>query len=118
MEHKPILQTGAEGMTMRYVHHKPFMVKFPDKSEMSNRFNPDLKGETVCYMDRSKTNKGTGAGVYGWGTRRHSFSLGSHTIVVQAEIHAIKPCIIKNIEKSYTGRNNSVLSDSQTAINS
>jgi hypothetical protein len=36
-------------------------------------------------------NKGTGAGVYGCGTRKKlSFSLGQYTTIFQAEIYAIK----------------------------
>jgi ribonuclease HI len=79
--------------------------------------NPDNKGGLVWYTDGSKTNKGTGAGVYRWGSRRgHSFSLGLHITLFQAEIYAIKACIMENIEKGYTGRNIYILSDSQVAI--
>jgi ribonuclease HI len=48
--------------------------------------------------------------------RGHSFSLGLHTTVFQAEIYAIKACIIEDIEKGYTGRNSYILSDSHAAI--
>jgi ribonuclease HI len=75
------------------------------------------KGGLVRYMDGSKTNKGTGAGVYRWSSRRgHSFSLGLHTTVFQAEIYATKACIMENTENGYTGRNIHILSDSQEAI--
>ena len=58
------------------------MVKFPDKCELQNGFNQDNKGAMVWYTDGSKTNKGYGARVYGWGsTRGHSFSLGLYTTV-------------------------------------
>jgi ribonuclease HI len=68
-------------------------------------------------MDGSKTNEGTGAEVYKWGSRKgHSFSLGLHTMVFQAEIYAIKACIIENIEKGYRGRNIYILSGSPAAI--
>jgi hypothetical protein len=60
-------------------------------SEWQNGFNPDNKGGLVWYTDVSKTNKGTGAGVYRWSLRRgHSFSLGLHAIVFQAEIYALR----------------------------
>jgi hypothetical protein len=75
------------------------MVKFPDMCEWQNGFNPDNRRGLVWYMDGSKTNKGTGARVYRWGSRRgHSFSLGLHTTVFQAEVYAIKACIKKNTE--------------------
>jgi ribonuclease HI len=48
--------------------------------------------------------------------RGHSFNLGLHITVFQAEIYAIKACVMENIEKGYTGRNCYILSDSQAAI--
>jgi hypothetical protein len=50
-----------------------------------------IKRGLVWYTHGSKTNNGTGAGVYKWGLRRgHSFSLGFHTTVFQAEIYALR----------------------------
>jgi hypothetical protein len=43
MEHEPILQMGSDMMLPRYAYHKPFTVKFPDKCEWQNGFNPDNK---------------------------------------------------------------------------
>jgi len=64
-----------------------------------------------------KTNKGTDAGVYGWGLRRgHSFILGFHTTLLQIEIYTIEACIMENTEKCYTWRNIYFLSDRQVAI--
>jgi hypothetical protein len=104
-------------MLLRYAYHNPFTVKSPDKCEWQNGFNPDNKGDLVRYTGRSKTNKGTSLGVYRWASRKgHSFSLGLHSTVFQAEIYAIKACIMENIEKGYTGRNIYILSDSQAAI--
>jgi ribonuclease HI len=108
---------GFDRMLLRYAYHKPFTVKFSDKCIWQNGFNLDNKGGLAWYTDRSKTNKGTGAGVYRWGSSRgHSFSLGFHTTVFQAEIYAFKACIMENIQKGYTGRNIYILSDSQAAI--
>jgi peptide methionine sulfoxide reductase MsrB len=101
---------GKEKVVVRAVI---FMPKFLDKCEWQNRFDPDNKGGLVWYMDRSKTNKSTGAVVYRCGSRRgHSFSLGLHTTVFQAKIYkyAIKVCIMDNTEKGYIGRNTYVLS--------
>jgi len=44
MEHEPILQMGTYKMKQRYAYHKPFTVKFPDKCEWQNKFQPDIKG--------------------------------------------------------------------------
>jgi hypothetical protein len=44
----------------------------------------------MWYTDGYKTNKGTGAGVYDYGTRQKlSFSIGKYTTVFQAEGHAV-----------------------------
>jgi hypothetical protein len=57
-------------MILRYAYHKPLTVKFPAICEWQNGLNPDNKGGLVWYMDRSKTNKGTSAGVYRWGLQK------------------------------------------------
>jgi hypothetical protein len=46
MQHEPILEMGSDRMLPRYVrvYHRPFTVKFPDKCEWQNGFNPDNKG--------------------------------------------------------------------------
>jgi ribonuclease HI len=108
---------GTDRMIPRYVLHKPFKVHLSSRHESKNGFNPDNKGGLVWYTDGSKTNEGTGAMVYKWGSGRwHNFSLGHHTTVFQAEIYAIKACIMENIEKGYKGRTIYILSDSQAAI--
>jgi hypothetical protein len=108
---------GSDRILPRYAFHKPFIVKFPDRCEWQNRFNPENNTGVVWYTDRSKISKGTGAGVYRWGLRMvHSFSLGLLTTVFQAKIYAIKACIMENIEKGYAGGNICILADSQAAI--
>jgi ribonuclease HI len=84
------------------------------------RFSPcirDSAGAQVWCTDGSKSNKDTGAGVFRWGSGRgHSFSLALNTTVFQAEVYAIRACIMENQEKLYTGRNSCIISDSQAAI--
>jgi len=86
---------GTDKMILRYAYHKPFKVQLSNKHELQNGFNLENKGGLVWYMDGSKTNEYTGAGVCKWG-KGHSFSLGLHTTVFHAEINAIKTCIIEN----------------------
>jgi hypothetical protein len=82
------------------------MVRFPDRSEWKDEFHLDRKGGLIWYTDGSKTNKGTGAGVYGYGTRmKLSFSLGKYTTVFQAEVYAIMACTLKNLDRNYKNRN-------------
>jgi ribonuclease HI len=48
--------------------------------------------------------------------KEHGFTRGLHTTKFQAEIYAIKACIMENTEKGYTGKNISILSGNQAAI--
>jgi hypothetical protein len=117
MEHEPILQMKYDRMLLRYAY-KPLTVMFHDKSEWQNEFNTDNIWGLVWYTDGSKTNNCTSAGVYKWGLRRgHSFSLGLHTMVFQAETHAIKARVKENKENSYAGTNIYIISNSQAATN-
>jgi hypothetical protein len=85
-------------MKKRYAYHKPFTVKFPDKCEWRNKFRPDIN-----YMDGSKTNKGTGAGGYCWGSRRgHNFSLGLQTTLFQAKVWLLNLCNGEYIQRRAT----------------
>jgi len=54
---------------------------------------PVVKG-FVWFTDGSRTEEGTGAGIYGQSVKRMlSISLGKHTAVFQAEVYAILACI-------------------------
>jgi hypothetical protein len=75
-------------------------------------FQSDKNVGLVWYTDGSKTEKGTGAGVYCHGTRKKlSFDLGRYTTVFQAEVYAIKACAAENIDKDYKNKNIYILSD-------
>jgi hypothetical protein len=64
MEKEPVLQMGSDKVTPKYVYDKPFTIRISDRSEWKEGFQPDRKGGLIWYTDGSKTNKGTGAGVY------------------------------------------------------
>jgi hypothetical protein len=57
MKHEPTLQMESDRMLLRYAYHKLFTVKFPDKCEWQNGFNPDNKGDWIWCMDGSTTIK-------------------------------------------------------------
>jgi hypothetical protein len=81
----PILQMGTNRRIPRHVCEKPFMVRFHDRSEWNDGLQCNRKGVLMWYTDIYKTNKGTVAGGYGYGTRQKlSFSLGKYTTVFQA----------------------------------
>jgi hypothetical protein len=77
---------------------------------------PVVKG-FVWFTDGSKTNEGTGAGIYGQTVgRRLSFSVGRYATVFQAEIHAILACVYEIQFKSRPEKYTSICSDSQLAL--
>jgi hypothetical protein len=87
MKKEPILQMGSHKIILRHVYDKPFMIRFPDRSEWKQGFQPERKRGLIWYTDGSKTKKGTGAGVYCHGTRwKLTFSLGQYTIVFHEEV--------------------------------
>jgi hypothetical protein len=76
-----------------------------------------IKRGLIWYTYGSKTENGTGAGVYCHGTRKKlSSSLGKYTAVFQAEEYAIKACAAENIDKDFNNRSICILLDSQAAI--
>jgi hypothetical protein len=106
MKKEPILQMGSDKRILKHVYDKPFMITVPDRSEWKEGFQPDRNGGLIWYTDGSKTNQGTGAGVYCYGAgRKPSFSLGQYTTVFQAEVYAIKACAIENLDMNYKNRN-------------
>jgi hypothetical protein len=46
MKEEPIPQMETNKMTLRHICDKPFMVRFPDRSEWKERLQPDRKGGT------------------------------------------------------------------------
>jgi hypothetical protein len=59
MKKEPTRQTGTDRMIPRHVCDKPFTVRFPDRSEWEDGFQPNRKR---WYTDGSKTNMGNGVG--------------------------------------------------------
>jgi hypothetical protein len=107
MKKGPILQMGTDRIP-RHFYDRSFTVRFPNRSECKDGFQPDGKEGLIWYTDCSKTNKDTGAWVYHYGTRQKlSFSLGKHITAFQAEVHAIKACTAECMD--YKNRNIDIL---------
>jgi hypothetical protein len=47
----------SDKMIPRHVSGKPFMIRFPDRSEWKKEFQLDRKGELIWYTDGSKEKK-------------------------------------------------------------
>jgi hypothetical protein len=45
MKIKPILYMGPDKMILRHMYDKSFMIRFPDRREWKEGFQPNRKGE-------------------------------------------------------------------------
>jgi hypothetical protein len=57
---------GPDEMIPRHVYDKPITVRFPDSSELKERFQPDRKRGLIWYADGSRQEKHWGWGVLLW----------------------------------------------------
>jgi hypothetical protein len=65
------------------------------KAQLKNVMNKAYRAFWTCKGTFAWNPGCTGADVYRWGSRKgHSFSLGLHTMIFQAEICAIKACLM------------------------
>jgi hypothetical protein len=69
MKKEPILQIGSDKIISRHVYNKLFTIRFPDRSEWKNVFQPERNWWLIRYRYGYKANKGTGGGVYCHGAR-------------------------------------------------
>jgi ribonuclease HI len=102
-------------MLVRYNFAKPFGTLIRDRKYWSENRQILHNGDLVWYTDGSKTEEGTGLGVFGPGTREYQ-SLGTYPTVFQAEVLALDKCISINLSRSYRNKSIRIFSDSQAAI--
>jgi hypothetical protein len=117
MERETNLWMRTDKIIPRHAYNKSFTVRLPDRCKWKDSLRTNRKGGLIWYTDSSKTSKGTGSEVYGYGTgQKLSFSLGQYTTVFQAAVYAIKACVAETLDRNYRNRNICILSDSHTAI--
>jgi ribonuclease HI len=74
------------------------------------------KDALIWFTDGSRTDLGTGSGIYGLKPNKsYSFSLGKFASVFQTEIYAILLCAYENIRRAYKNKRILIFSDSQAA---
>jgi hypothetical protein len=77
---------------------------------------PVVKG-LVWFTDGSRTEDGTGAGVFGQSVNRKlSISLGKHTTVIQADVYAILACVHEVRTQDRPEKYVSICSDCRAAL--
>lgn len=96
-----------------------FETNFEVEIEYQNKYGKyrEMPGETTWYTDGSKTEHGTGAGVYSESRNsRISIPLGKYTSVFQSEIYAILQCARENNQRTCENRRIRIVTDSQASL--
>jgi hypothetical protein len=92
----------TDKMILRYVYDKTITDSLTDVSGKVS--DPKKIRGTLIY--RWPQNKGTGFGVFWlWHKVKLSFNLWQYTTVLQAEVYAIKACLVENLYRNYRNRN-------------
>ena len=112
----PILDMRSDHTIPVYNYSKTFNVII-DKDYWRNK-DPELpKDALIWFTDGSRTDLGTGSGIYGQKPNKsYSFSLGKFASVFQTEIYAILQCAYENIRRAYRNKRILIFSDSQAAL--
>ena len=112
----PILDMRSDHTIPVYNHSKTFNVII-DIDYWRNR-DPKLpKDALIRFTDGSRTELGTGSGIYGLKPNKsYSFSLGKFASVFQTEIYAKLRCAYENIRRAYRNKRIIIFSDSQAAL--
>ena len=98
--------------------NKKYKILVPNREQW---LQPDLSlfrpGGLIWYTDGSRTEAGSGAGIYGAQPKvKISFALGRCATVFQAELSAILACVQENLQRGYTGKHIYICSDSQAVL--
>lgn len=102
-----------------YHFEKPFQITISSREEWKDKETEITSGpeQLTWYTDGSKTEVGTGAGVYGYKPRKDlKYSLGKHMTVFQAEASALHACVRENLRKKYKKQKISIFTDSQAVL--
>ena len=100
----PILDMRSDHTIQVYNYTKTFNVIID--IDYWRKKDPELpKDALIWFTDGSRTDLGTGSGIYGLKpSKSYSFSLGKFASVFQTEIYAILWCAYENIRKSYKNK--------------
>jgi hypothetical protein len=99
-----------------YHYTKNFVIKKDQEFWRNN--DPMLREDALFwFIDGSRTDSGTGAGIYGTRPdRSFSFSLGKYDTVFQTETYAILESEYENTRRAYKHKLILIFSDSQAAL--
>jgi ribonuclease HI len=112
----PILDMWSDHTNPIYNYHKFFNIII-DADYWRNKDPVFPEDVLMWYTDGSRTDSGTGSGIYGLRpNRRYCFPLGKFATVFQTEIYAILQCAYENIRRAYKNKRILIFSDSQVAL--
>jgi ribonuclease HI len=112
----PILDMRSNHTNPVYNYPKFFNVII-DADYWRNKVPMFPEGTLIWYTDGSRTDSGTGSGIYGLRPNRSLwFPLGKFATVFQTEIYAILQCAYKNIRRAYKNKRILIFYDSQAAL--
>lgn len=95
----------------------PFETISPDREDWAQKEAELLAADIGCFTDGSRTEQGTGIGIYGRNPHvRTSASLGKYTTIFQAEVYAIDLCAQLLHQKQYRRKTIKIFTDSQAAV--
>lgn len=99
-----------------YHFEKGFEAHIPERSEWANN-EPPKEGDIVIYTDGSKTDEGTGAGIYCEELNYNiSIPLGMMTTVFQSEVVAILEGSSELLQRRVEGKSILICTDSESSI--
>ncbi|XP_055844735.1 uncharacterized protein LOC129911088 [Episyrphus balteatus] len=111
------LDFPRDAMVTNYNFVKNYNIHLSSKKDwVGESINYSFKENTIkWYTDGSRTAVGTGAGVFGPGTKL-SVPMGQSPSIFQAEVNAIVKCAEINLELTHRNKNIAIMSDSQAAL--
>lgn len=113
----PFLEARSDDMVPSFSFSEPFEVVIPKRDDWSSLEDMLRPAEIVWFTDGSKSEEGSGAGIYGERPRlKISCALGKFATVFQTEVYAILVCAQENIRRRYSNRHIYICSDSQAAL--
>ena len=108
---------NSDRWSPEYFFDNRFKISIPNRIEWENGFNPISHEDVTMFTDGSKTDLGTGAGVYSDAPLvQMSSSLGKYSSITQAETFGIINACSVLKEQNHTGAKIVICTDSQACL--
>ena len=115
MQQQGLINPISDCMPRNIDLNRNFSVKIDKRGNVESTIRNLPNGTSRWYTDGSRTDQGTGIGVYGPRIKR-SVALGQTPTIFQAETYAINLCALLCLQRGYNRTEIYIMSDSQSAI--